>query len=525
MRRTFALPAARPFTIAGTARVAATLPDDAVDRLFGISDVVARSDGRLPGDLASRASAAIDGDPATAWSPGLLDQAGHWIEVDAPDVGDLRRARPPGRRRRHALGAERRPHRGRRRLRPVRRSPADRGPAAPARGRHRAAVVRAAQRAHGPPHDRGRATGHDAGLLQRRAPRAPGRHRRARPPRRPLGLAGADDRPRPAVPRRPPHRRRAAAARAHHRRRPVGHRSGGPRRRGVRRVDRARPRPRRPRDPHGPRVGRPASTSTASSSTPNRRPRRRRRRCPPRRRASASSPSAAPASTSTSPRPERAGRRSGSSSARATASGGRRSSTARTSVRPCSSTATPTAGASIRPASRRPSASAGSRSSGSGSGSPSPASPSSSASPSSVSPSSVLRAPGALRAAPTRPRNGGRARAGGAGSSARAGAGRRARRVRLRRRAGGRRRRGGRDRSGALLIRPLRWVLCARRGRRPGGRRRLHGAPAAPLRVPAGLRLAGELPPRPPPRLARGGAPHGLRPEEELNLPGIATQP
>jgi arabinofuranan 3-O-arabinosyltransferase len=94
MARTFALPGARPFTVTGRARLAATLPDDAVDALLGVpgaSDggVQARSDSRLPGDLGSRASAAIDGDPTTAWTPGLLDQVGHWLEVEVADAVTL----------------------------------------------------------------------------------------------------------------------------------------------------------------------------------------------------------------------------------------------------------------------------------------------------------------------------------------------------------------------------------------------------------------------------------------------------
>ena len=86
IKRTFALPSARPFTLTGTARLSASLADDAVDRAVGLvgAGVVARSDSRLPGDLDARASAAVDGDPSTAWSPGLLDQAGHWLEVELP---------------------------------------------------------------------------------------------------------------------------------------------------------------------------------------------------------------------------------------------------------------------------------------------------------------------------------------------------------------------------------------------------------------------------------------------------------
>jgi arabinofuranan 3-O-arabinosyltransferase len=84
LKRTFSLPTARSFTIGGTARISPAAPDDVVDQLIGVTGVVARSDARLPGDLAARASAAVDGDPATAWSPGLGDQVGHWMEVETP---------------------------------------------------------------------------------------------------------------------------------------------------------------------------------------------------------------------------------------------------------------------------------------------------------------------------------------------------------------------------------------------------------------------------------------------------------
>ena len=83
MKRAFSLPAARTFSIAGAARMSAAMPDDAIDRVLGVTGPVARSDSRLPGDLDARASSAIDGDPSTAWSPGLLASAGHWIEVES----------------------------------------------------------------------------------------------------------------------------------------------------------------------------------------------------------------------------------------------------------------------------------------------------------------------------------------------------------------------------------------------------------------------------------------------------------
>lgn len=87
LARVFSTPRPRSFELTGTARVAPTVPDEEIDRLLGVpgaaaGGITARSDGRLPGDLRSRASAALDGDTATAWQPGLLAQPGHWLEVE-----------------------------------------------------------------------------------------------------------------------------------------------------------------------------------------------------------------------------------------------------------------------------------------------------------------------------------------------------------------------------------------------------------------------------------------------------------
>ncbi len=78
MARQFTLPTARTFTLSGNASLSALLPDDEIDRLVGrtpaaggSSTVTAYSSGRLPGDLRATASATIDGNPATAWQPGL----------------------------------------------------------------------------------------------------------------------------------------------------------------------------------------------------------------------------------------------------------------------------------------------------------------------------------------------------------------------------------------------------------------------------------------------------------------------
>ncbi len=70
--RSFTLPTARSFTLSGSASMSALIPDDQIDALVGrSSDVSAYSSGRLPGDLEATASATLDGNPATAWQPGL----------------------------------------------------------------------------------------------------------------------------------------------------------------------------------------------------------------------------------------------------------------------------------------------------------------------------------------------------------------------------------------------------------------------------------------------------------------------
>src|SRR5205823_5746865 len=87
--RTFSLPAARTFALGGTARLSADAPDELLDAALGRPDdrttgVVARSSGRLPGDIGDRAAAALDGDPSTWWSPGLGGQVGGWVEFTFP---------------------------------------------------------------------------------------------------------------------------------------------------------------------------------------------------------------------------------------------------------------------------------------------------------------------------------------------------------------------------------------------------------------------------------------------------------
>jgi hypothetical protein len=89
LQRAFVLPGARTFSLRGAARLNALIPDDRIDRLVGrqqASGIVAYSSGRLPGDLAAGAAAAVDDDPATAWSPGFgaASQVGSSIHLDLP---------------------------------------------------------------------------------------------------------------------------------------------------------------------------------------------------------------------------------------------------------------------------------------------------------------------------------------------------------------------------------------------------------------------------------------------------------
>jgi arabinofuranan 3-O-arabinosyltransferase len=79
--RQFTLPTARTFTLAGSASLSALIPDDEVDHLVGRATTPpttvldAYSSGRLPGDVQATASATVDGNPATAWQPGLGSKA------------------------------------------------------------------------------------------------------------------------------------------------------------------------------------------------------------------------------------------------------------------------------------------------------------------------------------------------------------------------------------------------------------------------------------------------------------------
>ena len=94
MTRAVPLPDNRTFVVSGTGRLSArsdaTLIDELVGWTVGLDGVglAVRSSVRLPGDLPSRPSAALDGDPASAWTGDFGVQTGQWIEVERDELID-----------------------------------------------------------------------------------------------------------------------------------------------------------------------------------------------------------------------------------------------------------------------------------------------------------------------------------------------------------------------------------------------------------------------------------------------------
>jgi arabinofuranan 3-O-arabinosyltransferase len=83
--RTFSLPTARTFTVSGTARISGVAPDAAVDAALGApsGETTATASDRLPGEPSMRASAALDGDPTTAWQTPIGVVTGQALTVRA----------------------------------------------------------------------------------------------------------------------------------------------------------------------------------------------------------------------------------------------------------------------------------------------------------------------------------------------------------------------------------------------------------------------------------------------------------
>jgi arabinofuranan 3-O-arabinosyltransferase len=92
MDRELQLPQGRSFGVTGTARLDASAPDVVLDSLLGVPDataggVTASSSSHLEGDIAARARAAVDGNPATAWSPSFVaGNVGQWVDVTFPSA-------------------------------------------------------------------------------------------------------------------------------------------------------------------------------------------------------------------------------------------------------------------------------------------------------------------------------------------------------------------------------------------------------------------------------------------------------
>lgn len=94
MARLVPVPAGRAFAVSGEARLSARAPDQLVDRLVGLppaedGGVTASSSARLAGDLGARASSALDGDLATAWTTPFENPQGQWIAVEVAEPTTL----------------------------------------------------------------------------------------------------------------------------------------------------------------------------------------------------------------------------------------------------------------------------------------------------------------------------------------------------------------------------------------------------------------------------------------------------
>ena len=87
MARLVEVPGERSYSITGTARLSAFVPDDAIDALLGATGPTVRSSERLPGALGRRAAAAFDGDRSTHWtSPFEQRDTEVWVEATSDDA-------------------------------------------------------------------------------------------------------------------------------------------------------------------------------------------------------------------------------------------------------------------------------------------------------------------------------------------------------------------------------------------------------------------------------------------------------
>lgn len=85
-------PTRRAFQVSGKVRLDTSRPDESIDAQVGVTGswgATFTSSGRLKGDVRSRASAAFDGDPTTAWQSGLDSTRGSWVGWTLPAVADI----------------------------------------------------------------------------------------------------------------------------------------------------------------------------------------------------------------------------------------------------------------------------------------------------------------------------------------------------------------------------------------------------------------------------------------------------
>jgi arabinofuranan 3-O-arabinosyltransferase len=93
LRRLVELPSGRTFTVTGTARIDERgVPDRTLDLVLGtrLGGGRVSASSRLQGDLASRASRAVDGDPATWWQTAIGPQDGQLLQISPARPGTAR---------------------------------------------------------------------------------------------------------------------------------------------------------------------------------------------------------------------------------------------------------------------------------------------------------------------------------------------------------------------------------------------------------------------------------------------------
>ena len=96
MTRLVDVPTTRSFALTAQARLNPLARDDTLDAVIGIpgasaGGVTATASDSMPGSIEARAHAAVDGDPATAWTTPFATPVGQWIEVSGPTPREVDR--------------------------------------------------------------------------------------------------------------------------------------------------------------------------------------------------------------------------------------------------------------------------------------------------------------------------------------------------------------------------------------------------------------------------------------------------